>query len=92
LHYSIPNDFRKTVDDLNLQARVQKYFPILGRGFSRLVGDKPGTISISRLYIPGNGEDEPKISLTVRDKNICHSGDFTINGKVGELLRKRYFA
>ena len=46
----------KTVDDLNLQARVkQKYFPILGRGFSRLVGDKPGTISISRLYIPGNG-------------------------------------
>jgi tyrosine-protein kinase Etk/Wzc len=82
----------KTVDDLNLQARVkQKYFPILGRGFSRLVGDKPGTISISRLYIPGNGEDEPKISLTVRDKNnfSVHSDDFTINGKVGELIDEK---
>ncbi|MBZ4241460.1 hypothetical protein LAN32_23805, partial [Mycobacterium tuberculosis] len=41
----------KTVDDLNLQARVkQKYFPLLGRGFARLSGDKPGSLSISRLY------------------------------------------
>ncbi|WP_454843999.1 polysaccharide biosynthesis tyrosine autokinase [Raoultella ornithinolytica] len=79
----------KTVDDLNLQARVkQKYFPILGRGFARLAGDKPGTISISRLYIPGNGEDEPKISLIVKDKNnfTVQSDDLTINGKVGELI------
>jgi tyrosine-protein kinase Etk/Wzc len=52
---------------------------------------KPGTISISRLYIPGNGEDEPKISLTVKDKNnfSVHSGDFTINGKVGELIDEK---
>ncbi|WP_404679931.1 Wzz/FepE/Etk N-terminal domain-containing protein, partial [Raoultella ornithinolytica] len=43
----------KTVDDLNLQARVkQKYFPLFGRGFARLAGDKPGNISVSRLYIP----------------------------------------
>lgn len=82
----------KTVDDLNLQARVkQKYFPILGRGFARLVGDKPGNISVSRLYIPGNGEDEPKILLTVRDKNnfSVHSDDFTITGKVGELIDEK---
>ncbi len=82
----------KTVDDLNLQARVkQKYFPILGRGFARLAGDKPGSISVSRLYIPGNGEDEPKVLLTVRDKNnfSVHSDDFTITGKVGELIDEK---
>ncbi|WLP22260.1 polysaccharide biosynthesis tyrosine autokinase [Raoultella ornithinolytica] len=82
----------KTVDDLNLQARVkQKYFPILGRGFARLAGDKPGNISVSRLYIPGNGEDEPKILLTVKDKNnfSVHSDDFTITGKVGELIDEK---
>lgn len=31
----------KTVDDLNLQARITpKYFPILGRGWARLTGTK----------------------------------------------------
>lgn len=82
----------KTVDDLNLQARVnQKYFPILGRGFARLAGDKPGTISISRLYIPGNNDDELKISLIVKDKNnfSVHSDDLDINGKVGELIDEK---
>lgn len=82
----------KTVDDLNLQARVkQKYFPLLGRGLARLAGEKPGNISVSRLYIPGNGEDEPKILLTVRDKNnfSVHSDDFTITGKVGELIDEK---
>lgn len=82
----------KTVDDLNLQARVkQKYFPIFGRGFSRLAGEKPGAISISRLYIPGNSEDELKISLTVKDKNhfSIHSDGLDINGKVGELIDEK---
>ncbi|EMM1616413.1 polysaccharide biosynthesis tyrosine autokinase [Raoultella ornithinolytica] len=82
----------KTVDDLNLQARVkQKYFPLLGRGFARLVGDKRGSISVSRLYIPENGEDEPKLSLTVKDKNnfSVSYDDLTINGKVGELIDEK---
>lgn len=82
----------KTVDDLNLQARVkQKYFPLLGRGFARLSGDKPGSLSISRLYIPENDDDTPEILLTVKDKNSfsISVGDFIINGKVGELLDER---
>lgn len=82
----------KTVDDLNLQARVkQKYFPLLGRGFARLSGDKPGSLSISRLYIPENGNDIPEISLIVKDKNnfSVSVGDFILNGKVGELLDER---
>ncbi|WP_373860294.1 polysaccharide biosynthesis tyrosine autokinase [Klebsiella pneumoniae] len=82
----------KTVDDLNLQARVkQKYFPLFGRGFARLAGDKPGNISVSRLYIPEVGEDEPKILLIVKDKNnfSIRSDDLSINGKVGELIDEK---
>ncbi|HBV1130336.1 TPA: polysaccharide biosynthesis tyrosine autokinase [Klebsiella pneumoniae] len=82
----------KTVDDLNLQARVkQKYFPLLGRGFARLSGDKPGSLSISRLYIPENDNDNPEIILTVKERNSfsISVGDFIINGKVGELLDER---
>lgn len=82
----------KTVDDLNLQARVtQKYFPLFGRGFARLVGDKPGSLSISRLYIPENGNDEPEISLVVKNENnfsVSING-FTYNGRVGELLDEK---
>ncbi|HBS9673909.1 TPA: tyrosine-protein kinase, partial [Klebsiella pneumoniae] len=73
----------KTVDDLNLQARVkQKYFPLLGRGFARLSGDKPGSLSISRLYIPENDNDTPEIILTVKERNSfsISVGDFIING------------
>lgn len=82
----------KTVDDLNLLARVkQKYFPLLGRGFARLSGDKPGSLSISRLYIPENDNDTPEIILTVKERNSfsISVGDFIINGKVGELLDER---
>ena len=82
----------KTVDDLNLQARVkQKYFPLLGRGFARLSGDKPGSLSMTRLYIPENDNDTPEIILTVKERNSfsISVGDFIINGKVGELLDER---
>ncbi|HCI4598613.1 TPA: polysaccharide biosynthesis tyrosine autokinase [Klebsiella quasipneumoniae subsp. quasipneumoniae] len=81
----------KTVDDLNLQARVkEKYFPLLGRGFARLMGNKEGNISISRLYINGDDTEEPKVFLTVKDKNnySIQMGDTVFNGKVGELLEE----
>lgn len=77
----------KTVDDLNLQIRVkQEYFPIFGRGMARLMGDKPGTLSVSRLYIPeSNGEDVPEIQLIVIDNNNfkLDIGDESYDGKVG---------
>ncbi|WP_049080020.1 polysaccharide biosynthesis tyrosine autokinase [Klebsiella michiganensis] len=82
----------KTVDDLNLQIRVkQEYFPIFGRGMARLMGDKPGTLSVSRLYIPeSNGEDVPEIQLIVIDNSNfkLDIGDESYDGKVGELLDK----
>lgn len=81
----------KTVDDLNLQARVkEKYFPLLGRGFARLMGNKEGNISISRFYINGDDTEEPKVILTVKDKNnySIQMGDTVFSGKVGELLEE----
>lgn len=80
----------KTVDDLNLQAQVkQKYFPLIGRGMSRIMGDKPGNISVSRLYLPSEDDDStPKITITVIDKKnyLVEGADFSINGTVGTLL------
>lgn len=82
----------KTVDDSNLQTRIkQKYFPLIGRGFSRLSGEKSGIVTISRLYLPDNGKDESDLLLTVKDSNhyIISNDDFEIEGKVGELLDEK---
>ncbi|AVR05028.1 polysaccharide biosynthesis tyrosine autokinase [Pluralibacter gergoviae] len=81
----------KTVDDLNLQAVVEKkYFPVVGRGFERMMGGVPGKISISRLYIPVNDEDDlaPSVTVIIRDKRhyTVSGDDFSVDGKVGELL------
>ncbi|HBT4634787.1 TPA: polysaccharide biosynthesis tyrosine autokinase [Klebsiella pneumoniae] len=79
----------KTVDDLNLQAEVrQKYFPVFGSGWARLVGDKPGEIYVSRLYISMPNEDTPELTLKVIDNNnYTISGDgFQLSGKTGVLL------
>lgn len=79
----------KTVDDLNLQAVVQQnYFPIFGRGWSRLMGNKPANLVISRLYLPIDGNDVPEIKLVVKDnKHFIITGDgFSLTGQVGVLL------
>ena len=84
----------KTVDDLNLQVRVeQKYFPVIGRGIARLMREKKGSIDVSRLYLPGSDEDSsnaPKVIVTVKDKNhyIVEGEDFVVNGVVGTLLNE----
>jgi tyrosine-protein kinase Etk/Wzc len=42
----------KTVDDLNLQTRIREnYFPVVGKGLSRLMGKVPGEIDVSRFYL-----------------------------------------
>lgn len=84
----------KTVDDLNLQARVkQDYFPLFGRGLARILGDKPGKISISRLYLPKSVDDAdtPEIKLTVLGNNrfTVSSDDFEGEGTVGNLFEKK---
>ncbi|WP_446920387.1 polysaccharide biosynthesis tyrosine autokinase [Klebsiella pneumoniae] len=80
----------KTVDDLNLQAVVQQeYFPIFGKGWARLTGQKAGNLTVSRLYLPSESElDVPQLMLTVKDKNhySVTFNDKTISGEVGVLL------
>ncbi|HBQ6110684.1 TPA: polysaccharide biosynthesis tyrosine autokinase, partial [Klebsiella pneumoniae subsp. pneumoniae] len=73
------------------QAKIkQNYFPILGRGFSRLSGDKPGIINVSRLYLPKTDDDIPELTLTVIDANkfTIQTDSFEAEVKVGELFEK----
>lgn len=80
----------KTVDDLNLQARVeQHYFPLIGKGWARLTGKDHGSLTVSRLYLPSESEgDIPKLELTVKDKThfSVTFNDKNIMGESGTLL------
>ena len=69
----------KTVDDLNLQTRIeQNYFPLLGKGWARLTGDKQGSLQISRLYISPELQDIKEFVLQVIDN---HNYMIILNGK-----------
>ncbi|ENQ6476592.1 polysaccharide biosynthesis tyrosine autokinase [Klebsiella pneumoniae] len=80
----------KTVDDLNLQARVeQDYFPLVGKGWARLTGKQPGNLTVSRLYLPTDSKlDIPQLNLTVIDKThySVTFNDKQMSGEVGVLL------
>ncbi|WP_374170972.1 polysaccharide biosynthesis tyrosine autokinase [Klebsiella variicola subsp. variicola] len=80
----------KTVDDLNLQARVeQDFFPLVGKGWARLTGKPRGSLTVSRLYLPSDSElDIPKLELTVKDKTHYSVifNDKQMSGEVGVLL------
>lgn len=80
----------KTVDDLNLQARVtQKYFPLFGKGWARLTGKQAGSLTVSRLYLPSDSNlDIPELKLTVKDKTHYSVifNDKQMTGEVGVLL------
>ncbi|MGE0969860.1 polysaccharide biosynthesis tyrosine autokinase [Klebsiella sp. WOUb02] len=79
----------KTVSDLNLQARaVQNYFPIFGKGWSRLMGEKPGHLSISRLYMRDDENETPELNLLVKDSfhYVINYKGKQLEGKIGELL------
>ncbi|WP_447883899.1 tyrosine-protein kinase Wzc [Serratia fonticola] len=81
----------KTVEDLNLDTVVeQKYFPIFGRGWTRLMGKVPGKIAVSRVTIPENMLEKP-LELTIVDQDnylVEFDGQEIIKGKVGELSSK----
>ncbi len=79
----------KTVDDLDLQASIeQHYFPIFGRGWARLKGDKPGHLAISRLYLQDVDGVTPVLTLTVEDANhyLITGKNIHLQGTVGQLL------
>ncbi|MFL1819144.1 tyrosine-protein kinase Wzc [Pantoea agglomerans] len=78
----------KTVDDLGLDTVVeQNYFPVIGKGLSRLMGNKPASIAISRLEIPRT-IDKRNVELEVTGPdsyNVSKDGDELFKGKVGQL-------
>ncbi|MFJ2997973.1 polysaccharide biosynthesis tyrosine autokinase [Raoultella planticola] len=85
----------KTVDDLNLQTRIkQNYFPVVGRGFARLMGEKPYSLLISRLYLHGANEEQQKLVLTVKDKTHYSFiyNEEKIEGLVGQLINRNGIA
>lgn len=82
----------KTVDDLNLQIQVeQKYVPLFGRGWARMMGKKPGKLLVSHLYLPTREEDVATITLTVLNEGhyrVTGNG-FELTGQVGNLLKDK---
>lgn len=78
----------KTVDDLGLDTVVeQNYFPVIGKGLSRLMGNKPASIAISRLEIPRT-IDKRNVELEVTGPDsytVSKDGDELFKGKVGQL-------
>jgi tyrosine-protein kinase Etk/Wzc len=80
----------KTVDDLNLDIETnQDYFPVFGKGFSRIKGDKPADIAISRLSLPESwSENDQELKVTVLDKNtyeVSSDGDLLFKGTVNNF-------
>lgn len=85
----------KTVDDLNLQTRIeQDYFPIFGKGWSRLRGENNGGIQVSRLYVKNPNNDIKNFDVIINDsKSYKISGEgLNIDGMLGELVEKDGFA
>ncbi|AXS49790.1 polysaccharide biosynthesis tyrosine autokinase [Klebsiella pneumoniae] len=82
----------KTVDDLNLQTQVEKeYFPIIGKGISRILNNKNESIKIDKLYIERKEDStDPEIIITIKDdKHFTVEGDgFNVDGIKGEMLDK----
>ena len=78
----------KTVSDLGLDTVVeQKYFPIIGKGLSRLMGIKPAQIAISRMDIPRT-IDKRSVELEVNSPTtytVTKDGDELFKGQVGRL-------
>ncbi|EJL9100493.1 polysaccharide biosynthesis tyrosine autokinase [Klebsiella pneumoniae] len=84
----------KTVDDLNLQTRVEKsYFPVFGKGWARLLGEKNETVSISQFFLANTEEtDNPEIILKVinsKNYEIYNDDDeLLLKGSIGNILEK----
>ncbi|CAI0761139.1 Tyrosine-protein kinase wzc [Serratia entomophila] len=81
----------KTVEDMNLTTAVeQDYFPIFGRGYNRLIGNKPGVVTVSQFTLPEEWEKQV-ITLVVGDGqtySVVKDDKTLFKGKVGEPSNK----
>ncbi|MFK8258239.1 tyrosine-protein kinase Wzc [Erwinia sp. AnSW2-5] len=78
----------KTVTDLGLDVLVQQdYFPVIGRGLSRMMGNKPQQIAISRMKVPAIW-DKRQVTIEVDGPDsytVSKDGDELFKGKVGQF-------
>ncbi|BAN99745.1 capsular exopolysaccharide family [Plautia stali symbiont] len=78
----------QTVNDLGLDTVIQQnYFPVIGKGLSRLMRNKPAQIAISRLEIP-RSIDKRTVELEVtgpQTYTVSKDGDELFKGRVGQL-------
>ncbi|QQK72854.1 tyrosine-protein kinase Wzc [Pectobacterium versatile] len=81
----------KTVSDLSLDIVVQqKYFPIFGKGFSRLMEYVPEKVAVSRLEVPASWQDE-WFELRIIDNSTYEVNvDDTVKfeGKIGQIEKQ----
>lgn len=81
----------ETVDDLGLQIKIeQNYFPVFGKGWNRLLKNKPQQLNIVKLTIDDNDNNIKNFELKIiDDKNYLLIGDdFEASGVVGSVLNK----
>ncbi|AXU94472.1 tyrosine-protein kinase Wzc [Erwinia persicina] len=78
----------KTVTDLGLDVLVQQdYFPLIGKGLSRMMGGKPEQIAVSRLKVPAVW-DKRQLTIEVNGPDsytVSKDGDELFKGKVGQF-------
>ncbi|WP_380179200.1 tyrosine-protein kinase Wzc [Kalamiella sp. sgz302252] len=78
----------KTVHDLGLDTVVeQNYFPLIGKGLARIMGDKPANIAVSRLELPLKWKKR-NVELEINDAQsytLSKDGDVLFKGRVGQL-------
>ncbi|WP_390902388.1 tyrosine-protein kinase Wzc [Winslowiella toletana] len=81
----------KTVEDLHLDISVsQDYFPLFGKGWARLTGEKSGELAISRFTVPDALQNTP-FTLEVGESNhftLKSDGDVVMSGELGKLTQK----
>ncbi|MFE8102950.1 tyrosine-protein kinase Wzc [Brenneria goodwinii] len=78
----------KTVRDLSLDTSIeQKYFPVIGKGLARILGNEPGKIAVSRLDVPVSLLDKNMELTVLNDTSYELSADNidTFTGTVGQL-------
>lgn len=82
----------KTVEDLGLDILVeQNFLPVIGQGLSRLMGNKPAEIAVSRLTLPDAwGENTLEIEVDGPDSYIVSKdGDELFKGKINQLENQK---
>ncbi|MFU9138942.1 tyrosine-protein kinase Wzc [Erwinia tasmaniensis] len=78
----------KTVHDLGLDVLVQQnYLPVIGKGLSRIMGNKPGQLEIPQLTVPTDWEKrELEVEVNGPDSyTVSKEGKELFKGKVGQL-------